>query len=195
MATVSDKAALRADLSRQRATRNAQALADASTLIADRLIALPQVASASSVALYLSTGPEPPTWQLADRLAVAGVRVLAPVTLPDRVLGWAEYVGPDEVRTAAYGIPEPTTAVLPSEALRDVDVIVVPALAADAMGHRLGRGAGYYDRALATVGESTPRVAVIFDDELLPRVPVEPHDAPVHIVVTPVRTVSCQIDR
>ena len=63
------------------------------------------------------------------------------------------------------------------------DVVIVPALAVDHAGYRLGRGAGYYDRALA--GVRAPLCALVFSHELLPEVPHEPHDVPVQLAVTP----------
>ncbi|UYM06637.1 5-formyltetrahydrofolate cyclo-ligase [Solicola gregarius] len=187
---MSSKESLRAELLRRRAGLSPQARTDAATPIADRVQAFLEERHAMCVALYLSTGLEPPTWQLADRLVASGVRVLAPVTRPGHRLGWAEYAGPDAVRAAAYGISEPTSPLLGPEALRDADVVLLPALAVDPAGHRLGRGAGYYDRALVDVDAGTPLVALVFDDEVLTDVPTEPHDVPVDLVVTPVRTVT-----
>ena len=62
---------------------------------------------------------------------------------------------------------------------------LVPALAVDARGYRLGRGGGSYDRALARVGEQVPTIALLYDDELLPSVPIEPHDQRVRVVARP----------
>ncbi len=65
------------------------------------------------------------------------------------------------------------------------DVVLVPALAVDARGYRLGRGGGSYDRALARVGGQVPTIALLYDDELLPSVPAEPHDRAVRAVARP----------
>ena len=65
------------------------------------------------------------------------------------------------------------------------DVVLAPALAVDAAGNRLGRGGGSYDRALARVGPLIPLIALLYDDELLDRVPAAPHDTPVRAVVRP----------
>jgi 5-formyltetrahydrofolate cyclo-ligase len=64
-------------------------------------------------------------------------------------------------------------------------LVLVPGLAADPAGHRLGRGGGYYDRTLDRAAPGTPLVVLLYDDELLPAVPTEPHDQPVTAALLP----------
>jgi 5-formyltetrahydrofolate cyclo-ligase len=73
--------------------------------------------------------------------------------------------------------------------LAEATLIVLPALAVDRAGNRLGRGAGYYDRALAEMATAL-RVAVVFDSEILPALPAEPHDVPVNLAVSPEQTLA-----
>jgi 5-formyltetrahydrofolate cyclo-ligase len=136
----------------------------------------------STVAAYLAVGTEPPTQPLIERLVAAGVTVLLPVIDGDR-LDWTAYTGADDLAAGPLGIVEPTGARLGESGLATAEVIVVPALAVDRRGNRLGRGRGYYDRALADV--TVPVVAVTYDDELLDDVPVEPHDRAVDAVLQP----------
>lgn len=134
------------------------------------------------VAAFAGVGDEPPTRPLLDGLAAAGVRVLLPVLLPGGALDWGRYRGWESLRAARWGLREPAEA---DEADRWplAEVVVVPALAVDRRGRRLGRGGGCYDRVLA--GHLGHRVAVVFDDEVLDEVPVEPHDVTVDAVLTP----------
>lgn len=126
---------------------------------------------------------EPPTRPLLDGLSAAGVQVLLPVARPGGELDWGRYDGWDRLAAGAVGgLLEPGTVAGPA-ALSAAEVIVVPALAADPHGGRLGRGAGYYDRALA--GLTAPTLAVVFDDEVLTSVPVEAHDVAMSGVLTP----------
>ena len=85
--------------------------------------------------------------------------------------------------------PEPSGDFLPQEQLAEADIIVVPALAADTSGTRLGQGAGWYDRTLMDARPGVPVVALVFDDEFhdasVRAIPREAHDVPVTIVVTP----------
>ena len=89
-----------------------------------------------------------------------------------------------KLREGALGIAEPQGTAVP---IAEIDLMIVPALAADMTGNRLGKGRGFYDRALANY--SGKRIAVIFDSELIESVPSEPHDERVQIIVTPLSTV------
>lgn len=135
-----------------------------------------------TVAAYLSFGTEPPTVALLDQLTSHDVRILLPVIDGDR-LDWAVYAGTDSVAVGPLGIREPAGERLGVGALASADVVVVPALAVDAHGNRLGRGRGYYDRALAEVSATV--VAVIYDEELIDDVPTETHDRRVDAILRP----------
>jgi 5-formyltetrahydrofolate cyclo-ligase len=160
-------------------------VAEAARSIADHVLALPEVRGAATVAAYVATGGEPGTGPLLDRLQAAGVRVLLPVLLPDDDLDWAPYAGPEALAPARHGLLQPTTRPLGREAVGTADVVVVPGLAVDARGYRLGRGGGSYDRALGRVPVGTPTCVLLYDDEVGVDVPVEPHDRPVGLAASP----------
>jgi 5-formyltetrahydrofolate cyclo-ligase len=128
------------------------------------------VAPLRVVALYLSFATEPGTGPVIEWLADQRVRALAPTLLPDADLGWMDV--PD-------GPP------LGLDAITDAEVILVPALAVDLRGHRIGRGGGSYDRALTRVRSGQTVLAVVHDDEVLDSVPFEPHDRIVDGALTP----------
>lgn len=134
------------------------------------------------IAGYLAAGTEPPTRPLLDALAAAGTRVLVPVVDGDR-LDWAEYLPDCPTATGPLGVEEPTGERLGADAFAGADAALVPALAVDALGNRLGRGRGYYDRTLAAYRGNA--IAVVYDDELLPAVPSEAHDRRVQAVLRP----------
>ena len=139
------------------------------------------------VAAYVSTGSEPPTRPLIDALHAAGVRVLLPVLCTDGDLDWAAYEGPDALRPSAVRsrLEEPAGRALGRGSVADAGVVLVPALAVDRSGRRLGRGGGSYDRALLRAGAEARLVAVLHDGEVLDDVPAEPHDVPVDAVLLP----------
>jgi 5-formyltetrahydrofolate cyclo-ligase len=137
---------------------------------------------ARTVAAYLSVAAEPPTQPLLDALVASGVRVLLPV-ITDAALDWAAYSGPGDVTRGLLGINEPTGPRLGADALSEADLVLVPAVAVDRAGHRLGRGRGYYDRALVAV--TAPVVAIVYDEELLDAVPTESHDRSIDGVLRP----------
>ncbi|MBC7640050.1 MAG: 5-formyltetrahydrofolate cyclo-ligase [Rhodoferax sp.] len=180
------KAALRAGL---RAARRALgARPDEGPAPAARVLALPEVSAASTVAAYVAGPLEPATAVLVEQLRARGVRVLLPVVLPDLDLDWALDDGARRPG-AGHGALEPGGPRLGPAAVTGAQVVVVPALAADRCGRRLGQGGGSYDRALARVGAGALVVALVHDGELLDEpVPVQAHDRVVHVVVTPTAT-------
>lgn len=176
---VTAKATLRTSVLARRAARSAPDRAAAADAVAAVLRS--RLAGVAVVAGYVPTAEEPGH----DRLVAAlPGRVLLPVVpTRGRELAWAEFAG--ELAPGRFGLQEPTGLRLPPPVLAFADVVVAPALAVAPDGTRLGRGGGWYDRALAHARDSALLVAVVFDDELLDSVPAGPHDRRVHAVVTP----------
>ncbi|MGW2208027.1 5-formyltetrahydrofolate cyclo-ligase [Streptomyces sp. NPDC001781] len=160
--------------------------------LAAHALALPELAAARTVAAYVSVGTEPGTAALLEALRERGTRVLLPVLLPDDDLDWGPYTGPGSLEVASHGgrmeLAEPTGPRLGPDAVTEADVVLLPGLAVDGRGMRLGRGGGSYDRVLARLERAGARpalVVLLYDTEVVARVPAEDHDRPVHAVVTP----------
>ena len=176
------KTQLRATLLRRRRERSDADRAAAGAALAAHVGADPLLARPRRVAAYHAMPGEPPTDELIAALLATGREVVVPV-VDDAGLDWVAVVPGATLVRSSLGIPEPDGPRLGADALAGCDLVLVPALAADHGGHRLGRGAGYYDRALPRA--TAPLVAVVFADELLPEVPTESHDVPVQAVLTP----------
>jgi 5-formyltetrahydrofolate cyclo-ligase len=150
-----------------------------------------------TVAAYLSTGSEPGTLQLVAWLAANGVRVLLPV-LSHPIGGrlerpaWAPYEGPDSLWRGALSILEPTGQPLPSEQLPEAELVICPGLAANRLGDRLGRGGGWYDRALVHASQSAPIWVLLNTDEVLDIIPVQEWDRRVDVIITPEQMITCE---
>lgn len=189
--TRADKQALRDRLLSRRRAMSARALAEAAGGLRDVLLAAPAVRDARTVAAYVSVGGEPGTGPLLEELEERGTEVLLPVQCPDDDLDWARYTGPVGLAPATRGILEPRARRLGLDAVRRASVVLVPALAVDRRGYRLGRGGGSFDRVLARlVGTPVETIALLHDGELLDLpVPRQPHDLPVAAVATPSRLV------
>ena len=140
---------------------------------------------AGTVAVYYSVGTEPETRGLVYGLWKRGTYVLLPLLRADGDLDWASYEGPDSLVEGPKGLLEPGEAPRGVDAVARADAVLVPALAVDRAGNRLGRGGGSFDRALARVGPLIPLIALLYDDELVDRLPAAPHDVPVRAVVRP----------
>ncbi|MGW5350027.1 5-formyltetrahydrofolate cyclo-ligase [Streptomyces sp. NPDC004031] len=183
-----DKAQLRARLLRTRRGIPAQEREVAAHALAATVRGLPECVHSKTVAAYVSMGSEPGTGPLLGALHAAGVRVLLPVLLPDNDLDWAEYGGQDALERTPRGLFEPTGPRLGPDAVTAVQAILLPGLAVDSRGVRLGRGGGSYDRALSRVGRAGTRPAlavVLYAHEVLDTVPAEPHDGAVDAALTP----------
>jgi 5-formyltetrahydrofolate cyclo-ligase len=184
------KAAWRAQLLAARATvpaavreREAAALASAAGAL---------TTGDQTVCAFVPTGDEPGSLALLEALRDSAARVLLPVVAGDE-LNWAEYEGPDALLPGAFGISAPSSVPLPPSELSRASLVLVPALAVDRRGIRLGRGAGYYDRALHHADPAARLVAVVRDSELVDRLPVESHDRPIGAALTPVAGLTALI--
>lgn len=179
------KTALRDRLLTVRRRRPLAAAHDDAVAVAEHLLATPEVRRAATVAAYVSLANEPGTGPLLERLLALGRRVVVPVLLPDNDLDWAVYTGADALAPAPRGLLEPRGPRLGPDAVATADVVLCPGVAVDRAGHRLGRGGGSYDRALARVPAGTFVCTLLYEDEVLEAVPVAEHDRPVDAVATP----------
>ncbi|MFC5181819.1 5-formyltetrahydrofolate cyclo-ligase [Actinomadura harenae] len=182
---IGSKPALRAELLANRAELSADVRSAAGRSIRDTLLGVPQLEMAGTVAAYVSLGTEPETHGLLFALWKRGTYVLLPRLLPDNELDWASYEGPDSLVPGRFGLMEPSEPARGVEAIASADVVLVPALAVDRTGVRLGRGGGSYDRALARVSPAVLTVALLYEGELVDTLPREPHDQRVRAAVTP----------
>ncbi|WP_408896865.1 5-formyltetrahydrofolate cyclo-ligase [Nocardioides sp. R1-1] len=179
------KVAVRDQLLTARRRRPLAEVGEAARAIAEHLLAAPEVRRAATVAAYVSVGSEPGTTGLLDLLLEAGKRVILPVLMADNDLDWASYRGPGSLAPARRGLLEPLGPTLGVDAVATADVVLVPGLAVAPDGLRIGRGGGSYDRALARVPVGTFTCVLLYDDEVLPAVPAEPHDRRVSAAATP----------
>jgi 5-formyltetrahydrofolate cyclo-ligase len=177
------KTALRRSIRAARAGLTGEQRSEAGRLLRDAVLCLPEAQMAGTVAAYFSVGTEPSTRGLVYALWKRGTYVLLPLLRSDGRLDWASYEGPESMTPAGHGLLEPVQASRHS--IASADLVIVPALAADRRGNRLGRGRGCYDRALAQVGPLIPTIALLYDGELLDRVPAGPLDHPVRMAAQP----------
>ncbi|WP_328888599.1 5-formyltetrahydrofolate cyclo-ligase [Streptomyces sp. NBC_00316] len=185
---MSAKAALRRELLAGRSLLSGDDVESTGVVLARGAMDLPELTGARTVAAYVSVGSEPGTRALLDALRARGVRVLLPVLLPDNDLDWASYEGAGRLARAGRGLLEPDGPRLGPAVVLDADVVLLPGLAVDGRGMRLGRGGGSYDRVLARLaaaGAHPALIVLLYDNEVVAQVPVEPHDHPVDAVVTP----------
>lgn len=174
----------RAEIKGKRRTRLSRQLND---------LAAEAMRGCAVVAAYVPYRTEPDCLPLIEELAAAGTRVLVPKLGPGLSRDWAWFAGTDDLAVRSPGRPaEPSGEALGPEILGEADAVLVPALGVDLAGYRLGRGGGWYDRALLQVRPGTPIYAAVYDEEVLEDgfLPRGSHDIPVTHVVTPTRLIE-----
>lgn len=157
-----------------------QRLASDEELLA-QLLALPWLQQAQTVFTYVSVGGEPDTRQLAEWVLKQGKTLAVPRCLGKGIMEAHKIAHMEELLPAPFGLLEPGQAaplILPA----DVDLVVVPCLAANIDGHRIGYGGGYYDRYLQQV--ACPTVCLCREQMLQNNLPIEYHDQQVSAVLT-----------
>ncbi|KUF06296.1 5-formyltetrahydrofolate cyclo-ligase [Leucobacter sp. G161] len=182
-----EKRRLRETVRARRAERVAAAEIPVNAVTA-QLATLTAQLHARRVACFVSVRGEPDTTGYLAWAVEHGIEVLLPRSLADGTLDWAVHQT-GAFAPGAFGIPEPTGASAPGGAAGSADLLLIPAAAVDRSGTRLGWGRGFFDRELALLptgpGALTPPVfAVVWEDEVLDRLPAEHHDVPVHGAVT-----------
>jgi 5-formyltetrahydrofolate cyclo-ligase len=185
------KGALRSRLAEVRRALSPSERAARSARIAAACRSLPGFASAGIVCTYVSFREEVETGSIIDALLAAGRRVAVPVHLhgAPRPLAFAEIRARAELVPNHFGIPQPpeeAALFLPTAA---IPLFLVPGLAFDARGGRLGYGLGFYDRAFAGAAPGALKVGLAFETQILERVPTGPHDVPMDLVVTEDRVI------
>jgi 5-formyltetrahydrofolate cyclo-ligase len=188
MATTA-KAALRERLLAARRLVTDAVRADEARSLTEHVAAV--VDSGSTVCAYVPIGTEPGSVAMLDVVLAQAGRVLLPIARSSAddspvALQWGEY-RPGQLVAARFGLLEPAGPWLPATALEEASVVLVPALAVDRTGVRLGRGRGFYDRTLVDRDPRARLIAIVRDEELVEELPREPHDVSMTHALTPGR--------
>jgi 5-formyltetrahydrofolate cyclo-ligase len=173
-----DKKEIRKNIKSLRLSLSLEEKNQAASNVFSRLEELNVFQSAEAVLLYYSLPDELPTPEFLKRWS--GKKK---IYLPRVVGNDLEILPYDEnlLNTGAFNIEEPTGDN--SVPITDIDLVIVPAVAFDENGYRLGRGKGFYDRLLA--GSNVIKIGVGYEFQLLPSLPIEPHDVPMDVIITP----------
>lgn len=185
------KRRLRHEARERLGTMSATALAEASATIRARIASSAMFRSARTVMLYVPLPGEVDIGPLLQAARDAGKRVALP-RVDWSLRSMAAATAPstnEELQPGRYGVLEPPPQA-PAIPVTELDLIVVPGVAFDADGFRLGRGAGFYDRFLGHPANMARRIGAAFDVQIFDRLPRDPWDIPVHAIATESRWIQ-----
>ena len=154
--------------------------------IQKKFFKMPEFKRAQTILFYASFDGEVDTFEMMRKTLKLKKIVALPVAMrPSKKLIPTRINRLKYLQPGLYGIHEPPKARENIVKLKDIDLVVVPAVAFDKKNHRLGRGAGYYDRFLSALPQGTPTIGLAFDFQIVAKVPqLKPHDVPVSFVIT-----------
>ena len=176
-----NKQNLRQEMRQRKKTYGSEQLRRMSQPIIEALLAHPRLMSAHAILLYASLADEVNTHELINTLLQQGKTLLLPVVVDDHTMKICRYTHDTNVGHGSFGIMEPQ-----AEAFTDyeqIDLILVPGMAFDRHGHRLGRGKGYYDRFLSQAKDCY-KIGVCFPFQLVDEVPTDEHDVRMDEIIT-----------
>jgi 5-formyltetrahydrofolate cyclo-ligase len=185
-----EKVALRKQMRAQLDGQSAADVRAKSAAIWERLSVMPEFAGARRLFLYISTMREVDTHGLIRQLLAMGRELSVPCfeTATQRYIASALRDFDADLATGKFGILEPTPEAIRPATSEEIDVALVPGLAFDETGNRLGRGWGYFDRLLRQT--SGVKIALAFDFQILDEIPAEAHDLRMDFIVTETRVVN-----
>jgi 5-formyltetrahydrofolate cyclo-ligase len=187
-----EKKALRKKIIALRDLLTPAEIKEKSALIAENLYSLPAYAQADKIMFFIDFGSEVSTRSMVEETIKRGKVALAPKALPEtremipsQILNWDADLAP-----GAYNIPEPCESALRPCKPEEIDLLIVPGVAFDLKGNRLGYGGGYYDRFFPLLKPGVLLVALVFDLQIQPEVPVEEWDRRVDVIITEKRIIK-----
>jgi 5-formyltetrahydrofolate cyclo-ligase len=152
-----------------------------SEIIAKAILKHPKIRAASAILLYAALPDEVETQELLDNLAKSGKTIFLPAVISQEELELRHYEGTQNLHKGAYHIPEPTG--VPFHDFDQIDVAVIPGMAFDDSGNRLGRGKGYYDRFLKLMPQCY-KIGICFDFQKFTHIPAGPYDIKMDEVIS-----------
>lgn len=189
-----EKALIRKELLQKRDVIGSGSRKAKDILIKDRLFSLPEIHQAGIIFFFASFRSEVSTFPMIEEAYRLGKRIVLPrVDRKIKGLALYEVKGLSELSPGCMDIPEPGVSEERRMDINGVDVIIMPGVAFDQKGNRIGYGAGFYDKLLSGLTKQTPLIAITYEEQVLTTVPSEPHDIKVHRIVTDKRLIECSV--
>ncbi|GAV21965.1 5-formyltetrahydrofolate cyclo-ligase [Carboxydothermus pertinax] len=189
-----DKKFLRKEILNKRAGQLPEEIEEKSAKILQLLKSFRDYQQSRTVMVYLDFRGEVRTREIIKDLWAHGKRVVIPVTILSEKKLLPVYLWDfGDLMEGTYGILEPKEEKRQVVALEEIDLILVPGVAFDLKGNRLGYGAGFYDRFLSKLRPGVKKVALAFELQIVPKIVSGPHDIPMDYIITEERLINCRL--
>ena len=186
-----NKKELRAEILRKRSRLTKENIVDYSEIITNSLKNLDAYKNAKRIMTFVSMGTEVDTHPLIEQALEDGKSIVIPITVDKtRELLLSDLFSLSELEVADHNIEIPKDGFLRLVQPGTIDLVLVPGLAFAKNGHRVGYGGGYYDRFLAKLDKSVPKIAIGFDLQIVDQVPTNDFDIPVDSLITEKRIIN-----
>ena len=188
------KETLRLEIRRMRERLTSEQVEEKSKLIKEKLFSLPEFQSARTVAFYAAfkKSNEVGTEEMIKEALKMGKTVLVPITdtIEDKIV-FSEIKNVDDLAPGTFDILEPIPELRKIFANEAIRLIVVPGIAFDLQGHRIGYGLGYYDKFLSGLAKYVTKVGLAYEFQVAQEIPVEGHDIRLDKIITEERVIEC----
>lgn len=184
-----EKRQLRNEILKKRILLDTEELERGSEELLKKVTALPEYEQASRIMIYADFRKEVPTGLLMDRILQDGKRLVLPLTdasfqiipyvLPEGLKKWRDHLIP-----SSFGVPEPDPGFWLSVDPKTIDLVLIPGSVFDEKGGRIGYGKGCYDRFLPKLDPCVPKIALAYDFQVVPSVPVDDKDVTMDKILT-----------
>lgn len=179
-----EKALLRQKMLEQRTALTPDEVREKSLKTGARLFELPQYQEAKVLLVYIPYKNEIDTFPIIQKSWQDGKKIAVPVCQPQKRLLLSELHSFDELKPSKFGLYEPTDEYLRPVSPENLDLALLPGVAFDLQGYRLGYGGGYFDLFFSQVHSVCFKLALAYEFQVLEKLPVEKHDIGVDVILT-----------
>lgn len=185
------KEEIRRGISAKRTAQTEEEIKEKSGKIKERLFQLEEFQNAETIMFYVALKGEVETRGMVEEAIASGKKVVVPVTdFKTNEMLASEIKSLDELKEKEFGLLEPKDEFVREVPLEEIDLVVVPGVAFDEKGNRLGRGLGFYDKFLSKIKTEAVFIALAFDFQVLKEIPCKEHDMKVDKIVTEERVIN-----
>ena len=187
------KQKLKDEIFKKRKTLSKSEIKEKSTIIRKKLNSMPEFKKSKNILTYVSFNNEVDTINIIKDLLIKNEKnVLVPYVDKGKLIQISKINSFDDLEPKIFGILEPKKNKIKKIEINKLDLVIVPGIAFDKNGHRIGYGYGYYDKFLGKLNKNAIKIGLCFEFQIVDKIPQEKHDVPMDFIVTEKRVVKCK---